>query len=109
MLNSVLTVERGRAGSHQGKGWELLPMQSFRSLIDDRCRGISVMGAQAQRKGATIDSSRHCVLAAPHPSPLSAHRGFWGAGISVRPIASSWSIIAARWTGLVLRDSALPM
>ena len=79
MLNSVLTVERGRAGSHQGKGWELFT-DAVIQVINRRPLPVVFLlwGAQAQRKGATIDSSRHCVLAAPHPSPLSAHRGFLG-------------------------------
>jgi len=81
MLNSVLTVERGRAGSHQGKGWELFT-DAVIQVINRRPLPVVFLlwGAQAQRKGETIDSSRHCVLAAPHPSPLSAHRGFLGCG-----------------------------
>ena len=79
MLNSVLTVERGRAGSHQGKGWELFT-DAVIQVINRRPLPVVFLlwGAQAQRKGATIDTRRHCVLAAPHPSPLSAHRGFLG-------------------------------
>ena len=79
MLNSVLTVERGRAGSHQGKGWEPFT-DAVIQVINRRPLPVVFLlwGTQAQRKGATIDSSRHCVLVAPHPSPLSAHRGFLG-------------------------------
>ena len=81
MLNSVLTVERGRAGSHQGKGWELFT-DAVIQVINRRPLPVVFLlwGAQAQRKGATIDTRRHCVLVAPHPSPLSAHRGFLGCG-----------------------------
>ena len=79
MLNSVLTVERGRAGSHQGKGWERFTDAVIRAISRRSLPVVFLLwGAQAQRKGATIDTRRHCVLAAPHPSPLSAHRGFFG-------------------------------
>ena len=79
LLNSVLTVERGHAGSHQGKGWELFT-DAVIQVINRRPLPVVFLlwGAQAQRKGATIDTCRHCVLAAPHPSRLSAHRGFLG-------------------------------
>jgi len=79
LLNSVLTVERGRAGSHQGKGWERFTDRVVSQLSGSRS-GIVFMlwGAYAQRKGAVIDRDAHCVLTAPHPSPLSAHRGFLG-------------------------------
>jgi len=79
LLNAVLTVERGRAGSHQGKGWE-----TFTDRVVEIVNGgdhpvvFFLWGAQAQRKGAGIDANRHLVLRAPHPSPLSAHRGFLG-------------------------------
>lgn len=79
LLNAVLTVERGRAGAHQGKGWE-----RFTDRVVDVVNGgdhpvaFFLWGAQAQRKGAAIDRGRHLVLTAPHPSPLSAHRGFLG-------------------------------
>jgi uracil-DNA glycosylase len=79
LLNSVLTVERGRAGSHQGKGWERFTDRVVSQLSGSRT-GIVFMlwGAYAQKKGAVIDRDAHCVLTAPHPSPLSAHRGFLG-------------------------------
>lgn len=81
LLNSVLSVERGRAASHQGKGWETFTDRVI-SVINDACQHVVFMlwGNSAQRKGAFIDGSRHCVLKAPHPSPLSAHRGFFGCG-----------------------------
>lgn len=81
LLNAVLTVEAGRAGSHAGKGWE-----SFTDAVIDlvnRSREHCVFllwGAYAQKKGALIDRNRHAVMRAPHPSPLSAHRGFIGCG-----------------------------
>lgn len=79
LLNAVLTVERGQAGAHQGKGWEQFTDRVVKEL--DRGRdGLVFMlwGSYAQKKGAVIDRDRHLVLQAPHPSPLSAHRGFFG-------------------------------
>lgn len=81
LLNSVLTVAAGQAGSHQGKGWETFTDRVV-ELVNREREGVVFMlwGSYAQRKGAVIDRQRHCVLAAPHPSPLSAHRGFLGCG-----------------------------
>lgn len=81
LLNSVLTVERGQAGSHQGKGWETFTDAVVQGLNDDR-EGLVFMlwGSYAMKKGAFIDRAKHLVLKAPHPSPLSAHRGFLGCG-----------------------------
>ena len=79
LLNAVLTVERGNAGAHQGKGWERFTDRVV-SELDKGRDGLVFMlwGSYAQKKGAAIDQSRHLVLKAPHPSPLSAHRGFFG-------------------------------
>lgn len=79
LLNSVLTVEEGRAASHQGKGWEEFTDAVIRRLNDER-EGIAFIlwGSYAQKKGAFIDRKKHFVLESPHPSPLSAHRGFFG-------------------------------
>lgn len=81
LLNSVLSVERAQAASHQRKGWEQFTDRVI-EVVNQRCEHVVFMlwGAYAQRKGAVIDSQRHCVLRAPHPSPLSAHRGFFGCG-----------------------------
>ena len=81
LLNSVLSVEQAQAASHQGKGWERFT-DSVIGVINEQCSGVVFMlwGAYAQRKGSIIDQDRHCVLQAPHPSPLSAHRGFFGCG-----------------------------
>ncbi len=81
LLNSVLSVECGRAASHQGMGWEKFTDRVI-DLVNRECEGVVFMlwGSYAQRKGAIIDRERHCVLSAPHPSPLSAHRGFFGCG-----------------------------
>ncbi len=79
LLNSVLTVEQGQAGAHQGKGWERFTDAIVSSLNQHRDGLVFLLwGSHAQKKGAAIDSSRHCVLKAPHPSPLSAYRGFFG-------------------------------
>jgi uracil-DNA glycosylase len=79
LLNAVLTVEAGRAGSHQGKGWERFTDAVIR-LVNDQPRPVVFIlwGAYAQRKAAFVDRQRHLVLAAAHPSPLSAHNGFFG-------------------------------
>lgn len=79
LLNAVLTVERGRAGSHQGKGWETFTDRVVDVLCEHREHLVFMLwGSYAQKKGANIDRRRHLVLTAPHPSPLSAHRGFFG-------------------------------
>lgn len=81
LLNSILSVESGQPGSHQGRGWEAFT-DSVIELISRELKGVVFMlwGSYAQRKGRIIDRERHCVLSAPHPSPLSAHRGFFGCG-----------------------------
>jgi uracil-DNA glycosylase len=79
LLNAVLTVERGQAGSHQGKGWEQFT-DTIVQLLNDQRQGLVFMlwGNYATKKGAVINQKKHLVLKAPHPSPLSAHRGFLG-------------------------------
>jgi len=79
LLNAVLTVERGNAGSHQGKGWERFTDRVISELNENRDGLVFMLwGNYALKKGAMIDRDRHLVLTAPHPSPLSAHRGFFG-------------------------------
>lgn len=81
LLNAVLTVESGRAGSHQGRGWEAFTDRAVRALAEERENLVFMLwGSYAQKKGQFIDARRHRVLRAPHPSPLSAHRGFIGCG-----------------------------
>jgi uracil-DNA glycosylase len=81
LLNSVLTVERGQAASHQGKGWERFTDRIVKLLSDRRESLVFLLwGSYAQQKGSVIDRERHLVLESPHPSPLSAHRGFFGNG-----------------------------
>jgi uracil-DNA glycosylase len=79
LLNAVLTVEAGHAASHQGKGWERFTDAVIR-LVNDQPRPVVFIlwGAYAQKKAAFVDRTRHLVLASAHPSPLSAHNGFFG-------------------------------
>lgn len=81
LLNSVLTVEDGKPGSHQGRGWEGFTDHVV-DVLNRECEQLVFLlwGSYAQKKGAVIDGRRHRVLKAPHPSPLSAHRGFLGCG-----------------------------
>ena len=79
LLNSVLTVEEGRAGSHQGRGWEGFTDRVVEVLNREREGLVFLLwGSYAQAKGRVVDARRHRILKAPHPSPLSAHRGFLG-------------------------------
>lgn len=79
LLNSVLTVEAHQAGSHQGKGWEVFTDRVIEVLSQERSGLVFMLwGSYAQKKGQVIDNEKHLVLKAPHPSPLSAHRGFLG-------------------------------
>lgn len=79
LLNATLTVEAHRAASHQGRGWEEFTDEVIMRLARDR-EGLVFMlwGSHAIKKGAFIDRQRHLVLTSPHPSPLSAYRGFFG-------------------------------
>ena len=81
LLNAVLTVEEGHAGAHAGKGWEGFTDHIVETL-DREHEGLVFLlwGSHAQKKGGRIDRRRHKVLTAPHPSPLSAFRGFIGCG-----------------------------
>ena len=79
LLNSVLTVEQGQAAAHQGRGWENFTDTVIEKLSSERENLVFMLwGSYAQKKGAVIDSRKHLILKAPHPSPLSAHRGFMG-------------------------------
>ena len=79
LLNSVLTVESGSANAHQGKGWEVFTDKII-AIVNELDRPIVFVlwGAYAQKKGSIIDDGNHCVIKSPHPSPLSAYRGFFG-------------------------------
>jgi len=79
LLNAVLTVEKSQAGSHRGKGWETFTDAVVDALNQQREGLVFLLwGSYAQKKGRLIESRRHCVLQSPHPSPLAAHRGFFG-------------------------------
>lgn len=79
LLNTVLTVERGQAHSHAKLGWETFTDRVIAAINEHRQGVVFLLwGAHAQKKGRIIDRQRHHVLTAPHPSPLSAHRGFLG-------------------------------
>jgi uracil-DNA glycosylase len=79
LLNATLTVQEANAGSHQKKGWEEFTDATIKA-ISDRREGVVFMlwGSYAQKKYELIDPQKHLILKAPHPSPLSAHRGFFG-------------------------------
>jgi uracil-DNA glycosylase len=81
LLNATLTVERFKAASHAGKGWERFTDRIV-ALLNEEREGLVFLlwGSHAQKKGQHIDRSRHLVLECAHPSPLSAHRGFLGCG-----------------------------
>ncbi len=81
LLNNVLTVEAHRAGSHRGKGWEQFTEATVKHL-NEKCDHLVFMlwGRDARSKSSMIDKTKHLVLESPHPSPLSAHSGFFGNG-----------------------------
>lgn len=93
LLNATLTVRRGAAGSHQGKGWELFTDAVLR-ILSERQEGLVFIlwGAYAKRKGALIDRSKHYVIESAHPSPLSATSGFFGS----RPFSKANAYLESR-------------
>ena len=79
LLNATLTVRAHQAGSHQGRGWEQFTDSAVRVLAEQRSNLVFILwGSYAQKKGAMIDDVRHLIIKSPHPSPLAAHRGFFG-------------------------------
>ncbi len=84
LLNTVLTVAEGRAAAHRGRGWESLTDAIIRAVAERSARTVFMLwGAHAQAKAALIaaaDGDRHLILTAPHPSPLSAYKGWFGSG-----------------------------
>jgi uracil-DNA glycosylase len=93
LLNSVLTVEAGLAASHQGKGWERFT-DAVIKLVNDLPRPavFILWGSYAQKKAAFVDRSRHLALTSAHPSPLSAHNGFFGS----KPFSKTNEFLVAR-------------
>ena len=79
LLNATLTVQAHQAGSHQNKGWENFTDAAIKKLADERENLVFLLwGSYAQKKAAFIDGNKHLILKSVHPSPLSAHRGFFG-------------------------------
>ena len=92
LLNATLTVEAHHAGSHQGRGWETFTDAVIHALAESREHLVFILwGSYAQKKGAFIDETRHCVIRSAHPSPLSAYRGFFGS----QPFARANAYLAA--------------
>jgi uracil-DNA glycosylase len=92
LLNAVLTVERGRAASHQGQGWERVPDAVIRAVDRQERPVVFILwGAYAQKKAAFVDQTRHLVIRSAHPSPLSAHGGFFGS----RPFSRANAFLVA--------------
>lgn len=81
LLNATLTVERANAGSHQGQGWEVFTDRAIQ-VVSEHCEGVVFLlwGSYAGKKSQLIDGRKHLILKSPHPSPLSAYRGFIGNG-----------------------------
>tara|TARA_R110002072_G_scaffold121321_9_gene254921 strand:+ start:1956 stop:2651 length:696 start_codon:yes stop_codon:yes gene_type:complete len=106
LLNTTLTVEAGRAGSHAGRGWEALTDAVVASVAESENPTVFVLwGAHAQKKAARLPAlaeGRHLVLRSPHPSPLSAHRGFFGS----RPFSKANAFLELAGRGAV--DWSLP-
>ena len=79
LLNSILTVQKNSPGSHQNKGWEIFTNKIIQSISENKKQVVFMLwGSYAQQKGLIIDANKHKILQAPHPSPFSVHRGFFG-------------------------------
>ncbi|MEQ1702507.1 MAG: uracil-DNA glycosylase [Ilumatobacteraceae bacterium] len=103
LLNTTLTVNAGQAASHQGKGWELFTDEVLRTVNAKQQRVVFLLwGASARKKKSLIDLSRHVVLESAHPSPLSAHNGFFGS----RPFSKANAALEA--AGLQPIDWSVP-
>lgn len=93
MLNNVLTVEKGKAASHHGKGWELFTDKIIEVLNEKKENLVFILwGSPAQKKGKSIDTSKHFVIKSVHPSPLSSYRGFFGS----KPFSQTNSFLASK-------------
>lgn len=98
LLNATLTVADGQAGSHRGHGWEAFTDAVVRELATRREHLVFILwGASAQQKGQIVDRTRHCVIASPHPSPLSASRGFFGS----KPFSRANDYLRAQGLGTI--------
>ncbi|MCA6219189.1 uracil-DNA glycosylase [Photorhabdus antumapuensis] len=101
LLNTVLTVERGNAHSHANLGWETFTDKVIAAINEHRSGVVFLLwGSHAQKKGNFIDANKHHVLKAPHPSPLSAHRGFFGCKhfSKANALLEKQSIAPINWT-----------
>ena len=98
LLNSVLTVEARKSNSHKEMGWETFTDKIIK-IVNKKCEDVVFIlwGSYAQKKGKNIDSSRHYILKAPHPSPLSAHRGFFGS----RPFSKTNEYLTSKGRGAI--------
>jgi uracil-DNA glycosylase len=98
MLNAVLSVEAGKAASHQNKGWEQFTDAVIRTLNAQEKPIVFILwGNYAQKKAALVDRNRHCIIASAHPSPLSAHSGFFGS----KPFSKANAFLAAQGSKLI--------
>jgi len=93
LLNAILTVEAGKSNSHQGKGWEIFTDKII-EIVNRECNNVVFIlwGAYAQKKGSAIDTTKHIIIKSPHPSPLSAYRGFFGS----RPFSRTNSFLVSK-------------
>ena len=93
LLNAILTVEAGKSNSHQSKGWEIFTNKII-EIINEKCDNVVFIlwGAYAQKKGSSIDANKHLIIKSPHPSPLSAYRGFFGS----KPFSRTNSFLISR-------------
>ena len=102
LLNNALTVESGQAGSHQKRGWEAITDAAVAAVAERREPSVFILwGSHAQKKAQRVaelgQGSRHCVITSPHPSPLSAHRGFFGS----RPFSRANDFLEANGRGKI--------
>lgn len=103
LLNATLTVVAGQAGAHQNQGWETFTDRAIQALNAQREDLVFILwGSYAQKKGSFIDQQKHCVIRSPHPSPLSAHRGFFGS----KPFSRTNAYLTSR--GVKAIDWRLP-
>jgi uracil-DNA glycosylase len=103
LLNTSLTVRAGQAASHQGKGWEVFTDEVLRAVNAKTTRVVFILwGSHARKKKSLVDTSRHVVIESAHPSPLSAHNGFFGS----RPFSKANAALAE--VGLEPIDWRLP-
>ena len=93
LLNAVLTVEAGKSNSHQGRGWEQFTDKII-EIVNRECDNVVFIlwGSYAQKKGNAIDTTKHIIIKSPHPSPLSAYRGFFGS----RPFSRANSFLVSK-------------